>query len=382
MIIGRYLVKNLVSVTVFITLTLTMVIWLTQSLKLLELVANSDAPAGVFLKLVFLSLPRFLEIILPLSLVAAILFTYNKMIMDNEMIVMRACGFDQYALARPALNIAAVLTFILLALTTYVSAKGYAEMQQLRQDVKTQYTSFLLREGVFNTFGNDLTVYLGRRTESGDLLGIVIHDKRDKDKPAVTITAKKGRMVMEEGIPQIVAFEGMRQQLDEKTGSLSKLYFSRYTIEIKGFADEPFVRWKQPNERTFYELLNLDTTNKYDMRYDYMFYVEAHHRIVTPFNALAYALTALAFILLGPFNRRGQTKKVLGAAVAVIILQALNLATVSAARKNPDFLPLLYIWTFVPIFLAGYVLTYRGEVHLRHLLRRWRTRHMRAGATV
>src|SRR5690606_33954161 len=72
MLTTRYLIKNLLSSTVFIALTLTMVIWLTLSLKILELVANSDAPASLFVKLVALSLPRFLEIILPLSLVAAV----------------------------------------------------------------------------------------------------------------------------------------------------------------------------------------------------------------------------------------------------------------------------------------------------------------------
>src|SRR5262245_33901695 len=99
MLMTRYLMKNLLSATLFVALTLTAVIWLTQSLKLLELVANSDAPPLLFLKLVALSLPKFLEIILPLSLVTAILFVYNKMIMDNELIVLRSCGFDQYAMA-------------------------------------------------------------------------------------------------------------------------------------------------------------------------------------------------------------------------------------------------------------------------------------------
>ncbi|HRJ66403.1 MAG TPA: LptF/LptG family permease, partial [Alphaproteobacteria bacterium] len=107
MLTTRYLFKNLFSVTVFVAVTLSLVIWLTQSLKLLELVASSDAPPSLFLKLVALTLPRFLEVILPLALVTGILFTYNKMIMDNELVVMRACGFDQFTLARPALTLCA-----------------------------------------------------------------------------------------------------------------------------------------------------------------------------------------------------------------------------------------------------------------------------------
>ncbi len=44
MLVTRYLFKNLLTATLFVALTLTLVVWLTQSLKLLELVANSDAP--------------------------------------------------------------------------------------------------------------------------------------------------------------------------------------------------------------------------------------------------------------------------------------------------------------------------------------------------
>ena len=372
MIITRYLSKSIITVAVFVTIALTMVIWLTQSLKLLELVVNSDAPASVFMQLVFLSLPRFLEIILPLSLVTAILFTYNKLIMDNELIVMRSCGVNQLALAKPVLLLAVTTTIFLLALTTYISPQGYAQMQQMRQNVKSQYASLLVREGVFNTFGNDLTVYVRRRSSEGDLTGILIHDTRDREKPPVTVTAKRGRLALENDIPHIVVFDGMRQQIDKASGTTNKLFFARYTIEIKGFADKPWQRWREPNERTFIELLNPDMTNKYDAINKSSFTVEAHHRLITPLNALGFSLVCLACILLGPFNRRGQNRKVLAAALIVILLQAINLSVISLARKHIGFLPLLYIATFTPIAIGFYLLTLRGEQQLMNIIRQLR----------
>ena len=160
MLVTRYLFKNLINATIFIALTLTLVIWLTQSLKLLELVANSNAPPGMFIHLVALTLPKFLEIILPLSLVMAVVFTYNRLIMGNEIVVMRACGVDQYALARPAIGLAVATSLLLMFVSAWVSPRCFAEVQELRQTIKTQYSAFLLREGVFNTFGSGLTIYL------------------------------------------------------------------------------------------------------------------------------------------------------------------------------------------------------------------------------
>lgn len=374
MLLARYLARNLVLATAFIAVTLTAVIWLTQSLKLLELVANSDAPPGLFLKLVLLSLPKFLEIILPLSLAAAVLFTYNRLTMDNEIIVMRACGVDHMGVARPALFLAAGLTLLLLSFTVWLTPKSAAALVKLRQDVKAQYSAFLLREGVFNTFGDDLTVYLRRRDEAGDLHGLLIHDTRDKDKPPVTVTAKKGRIEAPDGTPTIVVFDGMRQQMEEGAASVTKLYFSQYKIEIKSLEGEASTRWQEAGERTLPELLGPDPADARARKLRGLFLAEAIHRVITPLNALGFTLIALAAVLPGPFNRRGQNKKIALAALLIVLAEALNLALVNLMKKNLGFAPLLFAATFAPPVAALWFLHLPGEQMLMSMLRAWNGR--------
>jgi lipopolysaccharide export system permease protein len=377
MLVTRYLFKNLLNVTVFVALTLTLVIWLTQSLKLLELVANSDAPPSLFLKLVAFTLPKFLEIILPLSLVIAVIFTYNKMIMDNELIVLRSSGVDQYGLARPAILLSVAASLMLMFVSAWVSPKSYEQVQELRQVIKTQYSAFLLREGVFNTFGSDLTVYLRARKANGEMTGIMIHDARDKDKPPVTVIAKKGRIEMVGNVPNIVVSDGMRQQMDVNGKSLSRLYFSRYTIEIKGLEEASPQRWRAPQERMMLELLNPDLTNKRDRANENTFYVEAQRRLVSPWNALSFTMVGLMVLLLGPFNRRGQNAKIALAVMAIVILQLLNLTFINVSKKFLGLSFLIYLNTFLPVFLGFYFLHLRGEQQLMSLLRWWNMRHMK-----
>ena len=103
-IFDRYIFKNLVIATVFIAVTLAAVIFLTQSLRFLELVIESGASSGSFWVLTLLALPRFFEIILPLSLMAAVLFLYSRMTSDSELIVVRSVGYAPSTLARPGCN--------------------------------------------------------------------------------------------------------------------------------------------------------------------------------------------------------------------------------------------------------------------------------------
>ncbi|MDE1153200.1 MAG: LPS export ABC transporter permease LptF [Micavibrio sp.] len=366
----RYLMKNLLQATVFIALTLTAVIWLTQSLKILDLVANSDAPFSLFVKLVALMLPKFLETILPVALVIAVLFTYNRMIMDNELVILRSCGFDQRSLARPALVLGMVLTAVLFALTTYITPVSYTKMQEMRNSLKSEYSTFLLREGIFNTFGTDLTVYLRARSENGDLVGLLIQDARDKNKPPVSITAKRGQLVMNGDVPNIIVYDGMRQQLENANGSISKLYFSQYTIEVKGLESSTQTRNRDASERTLTELMHPDLSNKYDRDHIDAFNIEAQGRLVAPFAALGYPLFALSALLLGPFNRRGQGRKVFMGAVGVAFLIIANMAVDNALKKHPGLIPMLYVIAFLPIVAGYYVLGGTGEQQVMALLRR------------
>ena len=374
MLMTRYLMKNLLSATLFIAVTLTAVVWLTQSLKLLELVANSDAPPSLFLKLVLLSLPRFLETILPISLVAAILFVYNRMIMDNELIVLRSCGFDQYAMAKPALVLAAVVTALLLSLTTWLSPMSWGAMQDLRDSVKAQYSAFLLREGVFNTFGRGLTVYVRARGENGDLTGLMVHDMRDKDKPPVTITAKRGRIAMNGDTPVIIVFDGLRQQMDDDTSAITKLYFSRYAIEINDLGTEQQQRRRDVTERTMTELLNPNLNDKWERQHQTAFTAEAVNRLAMPFNTISYTLVALSAILLGPFNRRGQNKKVLAAAVAVAALALASTFLANFAKKVLAADALLVLLVIAPALFALWSMHLRGEQKIMRVVRGWNAR--------
>lgn len=364
----RYLLKNIFTVTVFVALTLTAVIWLTQSLRFLELIAASDAPPGLFLKLVALSLPRFLEIVLPVSLVVGILFSYHKLITDNELIVMRACGMDQRRLARPALMVAGVLSLLLLLMTTWLSPIALRHMQSLRQVIKAEYSALMLREGVFNTFGSDLTVYL-RDRQGGELRGMVIHDTRDRSSPPVTITAKKGAMAMIDGHPSIVVYEGMRQQFDSKTDSVSKLHFDRYIIDLRAFAEDVRVRWREASERTFFELLRPDQSDRFDAAHTKRFFIEANNRLLSPLNAIGFALVSLCCLLLGSYERRGYARKILLAIILVTALQVTSIGVASLARVHPQALPLLYLVTLGPIVLGYYFLGFSGEMRLRSLMR-------------
>src|SRR5579864_952078 len=97
--LNRYILKQSFSVMLLITGALTAAVWLAQSLRLVDLIINRGLSAEMFLYLALLILPRFLDIVLPIGAFLAVLFVFNRLITESELVVMRAAGMSQYALA-------------------------------------------------------------------------------------------------------------------------------------------------------------------------------------------------------------------------------------------------------------------------------------------
>lgn len=361
MIFDRYLFKNLLIATVFVSVTLAAVIFLTQSLRFLELVINSGASSTAFWILTFLALPRFFEIILPIALMAATVFVYNKLTMDSELIVMRGAGTSPMALARPALGVAALTTVVLWIMTMWLGPVSLTNMQQMRQVIKAQYSTLLFREGVFNAVAPGLTVFIRAKDSSGEMGGIMIHDSREESERPATILAKRGVIVATDEGQQVLVYDGSRQSLNAETGVLEKLDFTRYSIDLPEGSGPVRQRWREPDERTFLELFNPDPANKRDVESRHEFMVEAHRRMVSPLLAPAFVLIVLSFLLLGPVDRRGQGLRITMAVVTTILVQGLYLAAFNMARQSGWGLALMYLLVLIPIISGLFLLSGAAE---------------------
>jgi lipopolysaccharide export system permease protein len=105
-LLSTYMLRQLGIGLVAVTGGLAVLIWVTQSLRFVELVLNRGLSIAVFFELTVFMLPNFIAVILPVTTFIVILAVYNRMEDDRELVVMRAAGMGPMALARPALVLA------------------------------------------------------------------------------------------------------------------------------------------------------------------------------------------------------------------------------------------------------------------------------------
>ena len=354
MSINSYIAKQLLTAVLVVVVSLTCVIWLSQSLRFVDMIVNRGLPLATFVYLTMLLLPTWLSIVLPIAGFAGVIFIYNRMAGDREIVVLEASGLSPIRLARPALLVSVIITLLCYIMTLYLIPLSYRAFKELQFQIRHSYTDVLLREGVFNTIANDITVYVRARHESGELRGIIVHDNRDK-RQKVTLIAEKGALVVTDAGPRVFMQNGNRQSRDNSTGRTSLLYFDRYTVDLGGSKSVSQRAWRDQNELFLPELLN-PTEQETAPRNFNEYIAEGHSRLSAPLLGLALPLLGLAVLLRGEFSRRGQTWRILLAIGLAIILEGLGLGTKFLAAKQPWMIPAMYGFIIVPGAIAAALL--------------------------
>jgi lipopolysaccharide export system permease protein len=351
--LDRYILRQLVGSLLAVTTALVALIWLTQSLRFVELVVNRGLSLRVFLQLTSLMIPGFVAVILPITTFVVVQFTYQRLTGDRELTVMRAAGLSPWALSRPALMLAIISVTAGLALNIWIVPASSEAFRRYQFEIRNRVAAFLLQEGVFTEISPDLTVYVRARDQDGTLRGILVEDDRDHTSHA-TILAERGHLAVTGNTPRVLLDNGSREDIDPKTGRLDVLTFAQDTVDLSTGNKTDDQRMRDVNEMSLYELFHPDPS--IPERDWGKLAVEAHHRLTQPLTALSFSLVALAAVLTGGFARHGNLLRPLAAVGMLVALLALGLVTSSLATRNMSLVPLIWGQALVPGVIACWVL--------------------------
>jgi len=359
-----YIVRQIAWPLAFATLTLTGVIWLTQSLRFMDRIVNNNLAVGDFFYLTMLVLPNITAIILPVATFCATLYAFHRLATDSELIVLSASGFSRFALARPALYVGALVVAVMYVTLLYLLPIATTTLRNTQYEFRNDLAGMALLEGVFNTPTENLTVYIREREPNGDMLGVLVHDNRSPANP-VTMMAEKATLIRTPEGPRLYMVNGNRQQIDPQRHSLSLLYFDNYSLDLDAYAKKEGAGWREPSERFITELLHPDLNDPSDVSNYNKLIVEGHRRIVSPLYVPALILIAVASVIGGEYNRRGHGRRLVAGAAAAIALQVLSLIVAHLATKTIVLLPTMYL--LPTLFMAGAAFFLREPVQRRVL---------------
>lgn len=351
----RYLIRQLTGPMFFVTLALTGVAWLTQSLRLIDHIVNQGLSIGMFLSMTMLIMPSLLSVVLPIALFSAVLYTYNRLALDSELIVLENAGLSKMALARPVIIVGMVTVVISYSISLYLLPASYREFKDLQSFIRDNFASVLLQEGVFNTPMKGMTIYIREKQQNGTFKGILVHDNRNTAKP-VTRMAEQGQLVQTPSGPRVILVNGNHQEVDHESGTLSIIHFDRYNLDLSVFTQEQEKRWREPKERYLHELFYPEPDSP--ERLNAKLRAEGHQRLVWPLYNLVLPLLGLAVLSSGQFNRRGNYRRLALAIALAVVVTGGAISMQNIVTEQPILIPVMYLLVVVITALSVFRLTH------------------------
>jgi len=358
-LIDRYFLKQTVQPFVFFTLILTCVIWLAQSLRVIDLIVNNGQSARILIDFAVPLLPQVMSIVLPVAALAAVIFSLNRALVDSEMVVVYATGQGRLSATRAVILFGGLVSLILVVVVIVLMPIGQQTVRERTAEIRADVAAGLIQDGRFIHPGKGLTVYIREQNGPENMRSLLVHDARDPDE-AVTMHARRGVLTDSPQGPRLVMFDGMAQRHDKETGALNLLQFEKLTYDLSAFGIDPDSRTRKPSEYFFWELLwpEGELTEKQRSR----FTSEGHEHLTTPLYGIAIVLVAAAIMLGGHFSRRGYLWRVVFAALAGVGMRIVGIVIQNAVKSNADIWPLMYAPPVIGTVVALWFLS-RGRFH-------------------
>lgn len=331
--IERYIMRNAAVAFVACLVALTLVIWVTQILRELDLVTGKGQTFAIFLTVTMLSLPALITIIAPVALFIATLYALNKLNGDSELIVMSAAGMAPARLLRPFAAIMLVVSIVVAAMTIHLMPASFAALRDLITKIRADFVATIVKEGQFTTLESGLTFHFRQR--SGDaLLGIFMQDRRDPERTTIYL-AERGQTVDVDGQSYLILEKGSVQRQEPNSRDSAIVTFERYAIDLSSFGQDGGEIVYKPRERSTMELLFPDKEENYYKMQEGRFRAELHERFAAPLYAIAFTLIAFAALGEPRTTRQGRGSAMAAALIAVVLVRIAGFAASSALVRTP-----------------------------------------------
>lgn len=360
-IFSRYVFRQAAGSFLLILVSLTGVVWIALALRQFNVVTSEGQDTWMLIKMTSLALPNLMAIIAPFSFLIAALHTLNRLNTDSELIVLSASGSKVWTVARPLLLLA-FLVSLFLAFVSHLAQpwsmrllRGY--MVQVRTDLLTQ----VIQPGRFSSPETNLMFHIRDRAADGRLIGLVMHDTRDKTQ-SQSYLAEHGEIVKQDKTAYLVMSAGHIIRRTDANEPPQIVAFDKYVVDLDRFEPQDTGSSElKPRERYWSELTDPEPDSRLYKTQPGQFRSELHERLVNPLYPIAFAFLIVAFVGQARSTRSNRLNGLLAAFLIGALCRLLGLALTNAVARNPVLVAPLYAMPLGVIVLS--LLSIKGAEH-------------------
>ena len=367
---GRYLFRQVTNAFFVILLTLTLVVWLATALKELNLITSQGQGILLFFQMTGLSLPSLMALIAPNAMLMAALYTLDRMNGDSELIVMTSSGATVWRIGTPLLVLASMVALAILLANLFITPASMRELRSFITQVRADLISQVLQPGRFSSPETGLTFHIRDRAPNGDLLGLLVHDERDR-KQVMSYLAERGRILTNDDGSYLVMFQGYihRYNDEDKDKNVQIVAFDQNMLDISEFSPKDNDgKDLRPRESYTSDLISPDMSNPVTRRNYGQIRSELHDRFATPLYPIVFAFVAIALLAHARTTRESRWGQILVAFGIAIGLRVAGITVGNLVAVSTWAVALVYAIPLGAIIVAAWAAQVKMAPQLRSRL--------------
>ena len=146
----RYILRQLVAPFAFAVAALTLLMMLDQLSKLFDQLIGKGLGWRIITEVFALSVPFVIAVIIPMAVLVAVLYAFNRMALDNEITAIKASGISLFRTTVPVLVAAGGVALGLVWFNDNILPESNHRLQLLRQSISRKSPTFALSERTVN----------------------------------------------------------------------------------------------------------------------------------------------------------------------------------------------------------------------------------------
>ncbi len=352
-IINRYVFREMFAPFAINLVFFSFIFLMTKILYITNLIVNYHIGMAKVGRLMLYSMPDFLVFVIPMSVMMAVLLTFLRMSVDNEIIALKTGGVSLYRLLPPTMVFCCIGWGLTAFMAMAGSPWGKTSFQRLVYDVAASNVNVGLKERMFNDSFDGVMLYAQRIDLKENIMRDVFIEDQRHEKIVTTIIAPKARIFSNpDRLSYLLRlYDGNINQVNIRRKVSNSVTFETYDLrlDIKPMVDKAKERSKKDEEEMYvHELWKyLKSAPEKDTAY-YKTLIELHNRFSIPLSCLALGILAVP---LGIQSRSSRKSYGLGLGLIFFLMYYLLLSMGWVLGESGTYPPAIGVW--VPNFIMG-----------------------------
>lgn len=265
----NYFILETIRSFLFVLASLSGLFWVTQAARYLYLITETGVSIGVYSEYVFFLIPKIISQMMSISLLIGLFINIIKFQNNKEIEIYWISGISKMEISKIIIYTSFIIATLSLFFSLFLAPASSLKSRQAISNSEFSFINSLVKEKNFNSPLKDLTIFVNKNDNNGNLEKIYIFENNK------TIISQKGKVLSSNNKTYLELNNGV---IHEKNSSnrIESVSFERTIYDFTNF-ETKIVKHPKLQETFF-----LNVIKDYKKNKNIQNLLEIHKRIFAP----------------------------------------------------------------------------------------------------